>query len=360
MTPEKARDAAGKILARVELGEDPGRLRSEARQGGSLADLLDAYLNEHIKPKRKQHTKQTFTSYINVHIRPALGDRTANTITSVDISKLHRTVGEKHPVTANRLLVLIHAAYAYAAKARLLPADFPNPSEGIEKFRESGRERYLTEAELLRLGDTLRLAETEGLPWEPNPKKKIKHAPKLENRRVRFDAHAIGAIRLLLLTGCRLREILHLKWNELDLNRGLLFLPDSKTGKKTIVLGAPAMVVLSELPRLSECVIASPDPKKPRSDLNRPWKAVSRHAGLAGVRLHDLRHSFASTGAGEGLGLPVIGRLLGHANPATTQRYAHLADGPMRRAADVISEAISAALDGRRAVQSRLEKVDAA
>jgi integrase len=252
LTPEKARETAGKILARVELGEDPARLRSEARRGASLGDLLDAYLDEHIKPKRKPHTKQTFTSYANVHIRPALGDRTANTITSVDVSRLHRTVGEKHPVTANRLLVLIHAANAYGAKARLLPVDFPNPSEGIERFRESGRERYLTEVELLRLGDTLRLAETEGLPWEPNPKKKIKHAPKLENRRVRFDAHAIGAIRLLLLTGCRLREILHLKWSEHDLNRGLLFLPDSKTGKKTIVLGAPAMVVLSELPRLTE------------------------------------------------------------------------------------------------------------
>jgi integrase len=345
LTPEKARESASRLLARVELGEDPAQVRAEARKGGSLSDLLDTYIDEHIGPKRKPHTKKTFESYFRVHVKPALGTRPANCITRADIAKLHRAIGDDHPATANRILVVLSAVFSYAVKAGLLPVDFNNPAQGIEKFRENARERYLSEEELMRLGETLRLAETDGLPWEPDPAKKAKHAPKPANRRVKYDEYVVAAIRLLVLTGCRLREILTLRWEEVDLQRGLLFLPDSKTGRKTVVLGAAAVMLLTELYRRGDYVIASSDPKKPRHDLNRPWKAVSRHAGLSDVRLHDLRHSFASVGASAQLSLPVIGKLLGHANPSTTQRYAHLGDGPLRRAADAISGTIAAALN---------------
>src|SRR5204862_1250052 len=135
--------------------------------------------------------------------------------------------------------------------------------------------------------------------------------------------HAIAAIRLLLFTGCRLREILHLKWEHADFERGLLLLPDSKTGRKTVVLNAPALAVLANLERIGPYVISGDDPEKPRADLKRPWKAVANRAGLEGIRLHDLRHTYASFGAGEGLGWPIIGRLLGHTQASTTQRYAH-------------------------------------
>jgi integrase len=152
----------------------------------------------------------------------------------------------------------------------------------------------------------------------------------------------------LILTGARLREILHLRWEHVDLERGLLFLPDSKTGKKAIVLNAPAMAVLASLPRIGVYVIAGQgagtEKEKPRADLNKPWRAVRKRAELDGVRIHDLRHTHASIGAGAGLGLPIIGKLLGHTKAATTQKYAHLDVDPLRRASDHIGARLAAAM----------------
>lgn len=200
------------------------------------------------------------------------------------------------------------------------------------------------------MGDAIREAETIGIPWEPNPTKKVKHAAKPENRRSKIDEYAAASIRLLLFTGCRLREILNLRWTEYDAGRGLLFLPDSKTGQKTVVLSAPALSVLESLPRLGLYVIAGESAgqknEQPRADLNRPWRAVRKRAGIEDVRIHDLRHSFASVGAGAGLGLPIIGNLLGHSQPSTTQRYAHVAVDPARRAADIIAGEIAKAMNG--------------
>ena len=177
-----------------------------------------------------------------------------------------------------------------------------------------------------------------------------KHAPK-ENGRTVIGQHAAAAIRLLILTGARLREILHLRWEHVDLERGLLFLPDSKTGKKAIVLNAPAMAVLAGLPRIGAYVVAGQaagtDSEKPRADLNKPWRAIRKRAGLDGVRIHDLRHTHASIGAGAGLGLPIIGKLLGHTKASTTQRYAHLDNDPLRRASENIGGRIAAAMGER-------------
>ncbi len=163
-----------------------------------------------------------------------------------------------------------------------------------------------------------------------------------------FDPAAVAAIRLLIFTGCRLREILHLRWDEVDLERRALFLRDPKTGRRAVMLGGPAVAVLEALQRFGPYVILGASPEKPRADLNRPWARMRAHAGLAGVRLHDLRHSFASVGAGSGLGLPIIGKLLGHASVVTTERYAHLADDPLREGAELISRRIEQALEGRR------------
>jgi integrase len=144
----------------------------------------------------------------------------------------------------------------------------------------------------------------------------------------------------------RLREILHLKWGHVDLERGLLLLPDSKTGKKAIVLNAPALDILANLPRVGAYVIAGQavgtDDDKPRADLNRPWRAIVRRAGLKGLRIHDLRHTHASVGAG--LGLPIIGKLLGHTQPSTTARYAHLDTDPLRHASEHIGSRLAAAM----------------
>jgi integrase len=156
---------------------------------------------------------------------------------------------------------------------------------------------------------------------------------------------ALAAIRLLVLTGMRHREVLNLEWRQVDFELGVLFLPDSKTGRKTVFLGDPVLSLLRQLPRIENCrfVIAGRTPDKARADLNRPWSAVRRDAKLEGVRLYDLRHSFASVGAGASLGLPIVGKLLGHSQPATTNRYAHLDADPLRRAANEISTSIAAA-----------------
>jgi integrase len=233
--------------------------------------------------------------------------------------------------------------FGFAGKRGIVPEGY-NPARGVERYREQGRERFLTVEELSRLGKAIREAETVGVPWEPDPAKKAKHAPKAENRRAKVSPHAAAGLRLLLFTGARLSEVLHLRWEHVDIERGLLFLPDPKTGRKTIVLGAPAMTVLAGLPRLGAYVIAGDDPSKPRSDLKRPWSLVAKRARLDGVRLHDLRHTHASFGAGAGLGLPIIGKLLGHSQPATTARYAHLDSDPLKRARDVIAGTIAAAM----------------
>jgi integrase len=152
------------------------------------------------------------------------------------------------------------------------------------------------------------------------------------------------AFRLLLVTGARVGEILTLEWRYVDMERGLLLLPDSKTGRKTIVMSTPAIELLRTCARNGPYVIPGANGDQPRIDLKKPWLAIQRHAGLEGVRIHDLRHTFASVGAGASLGLPIVGKLLGHSQPATTARYAHLDADPLRRAANIIGEHLNSAM----------------
>jgi len=169
-----------------------------------------------------------------------------------------------------------------------------------------------------------------------------------DKRSTKIAQSAAAALRLLLFTWCRLREILHLRWEHVDVERSCLFLPDSKSGRKTVILNAPALAVLNGLERNGPYVVPGVDPEQPRHDLKRPWDAVTKRAGVTGVRLHDLRHTYASFGAGGGLGLPIIGRLLGHSQPATTARYAHLDNDPLRRASEAIAGRIATALEGKK------------
>lgn len=370
-TPEQARDLAKDMLAGVRLGADPAGERSKARQAETFAKIAERWFDEHVTPKRKPGTAAFYRNCLDIHVLPALGGKRASEITRQDVTRLHGAVaagkgkGPKRPgskrtapekvrggrVIANRVLATVAATYAWALDLGLLPPGSVNPAKGVEPFREEGRERFLAPEEMARLGEVLRLAETEGLPWQPDPEKpeaRRKHAPKAENRRVKIDPFAIAAIRLLMLTGARLREVLNLEWTNVDFERGLLRLPDSKTGKKTIVLGGAALLLLEGLPRPGRYVIASTsagtEEERPRSDLNRPWRAVREAAGLPELRLHDLRHSAAAVGAGAGLSLHQIGGLLGHTQARTTARYAHLASDPQRRAADLIGKEVAAAL----------------
>jgi integrase len=347
LTPDEARAQARKMLGAVANGADPAAQRAAEKRASTLAEVAEQFLTKHVAAKRAENTEASYRDLLERLVLPELGKRKAEKITSAEIHRLHSKLGD-HPYQANRALRIMSSLFTYAGKAHLVPAGF-NPCRGIEKFHEEGRERYLSGEELARLGEALREGETVGLPYAvDDTKPTAKHARKEESRRTVLGPHAAAAIRLLILTGARLREILYLKWDQIDFQRGLLLLPKSKTGKKTIILNAPALSVLSGLPRVGTYVIAGMsaghEDERPRSDLKKPWRAVSRRAGLEYVRIHDLRHTHASIGAGAGLGLPIIGNLLGHTQAATTARYAHLDNDPLRKASNHIANEIAAAM----------------
>jgi integrase len=348
---ESARNAARDLLARIRLGADPAKEKTAGRQVATVLELHQAFMDEKIRPIRKGPTLKLYEIYWRLHLIPELGSRRAIDISHADVVRLHRKIGLTRKPTANRVIALLSHMFSWAiATKRIATQD--NPARFVEMFAEKSKERFLTGEELARLGDAIRLAETVGIPYTIDESKKTsKHAPKPENRITKMSPFAAAAIRLLLLTGARLREILHLRWADVDLQRGQLFLPDSKTGKKAIVLNAPAILILSTLPRLGIYVIAGQsagtDNETPRADLQKPWQAIITRAGLPGLRIHDLRHTHASIGVGAGVGLPIIGRLLGHTNVDTTAKYAHLADDPVRRASERIGSELSAAMGER-------------
>jgi integrase len=255
--------------------------------------------------------------------------------------------------TANRILNYLSALYAWAGENGFVRKGF-NPAKGVDRYAQPKRERYLSVVELDRLGVAIREAETLGIPWKvDDTASTAKHIPRDENSLTPVSPQAAAALRLLLFTGARLREILHLRWEHVDIERAALFLPDSKTGRKTIYLNGPALAVLESLPRVSSYVFPGEPRRKadgrkadeqPRWDLKRPWEGIRRMAGLQDVRLHDLRHTHASFGVGGGLGLPVIAKLLGHTQLRTTERYSHLDADPIRRASETIGRRIAEAM----------------
>ncbi len=320
LTPEQARGLAQAVLADVRHGRDPVEERRGERAAITVDELARRFLAEHVGPKRKGATAVHYSSLIRRYVLPKHGPRKAHDFVRSDLARIHLSMRDR-PYQANRLLAVVASMYSFAERLGLL-ADGCNPAARIERFPEARRERFLTMEELARLGEAFRRFENDG----------------------RFR-EGIAALRLLLFTGARLREILHLRWEHVDMERCLLFLPDSKTGKKTIFLNTPALAVLRSLERVGDCVIVGADPRVPRADLKKPWAAVTEAANLPRLRIHDLRHSFASVGAGAGLGLPIVGKLLGHMQASTTNRYVHLDADPIRRAADAIGETIAAALN---------------
>jgi integrase len=343
ITPDEARTLAKKTLGSVAHGADPAAQKAADKRASTLSEVGEQFLTEHVVAKRSASSAASYRDLLERLTYPHLGMRKADKVTTAEIQRLH-SKNAHTPYQANRLLRVLSSLFTFAGKAHVVPLGF-NPCRGIEYFPEEGRERYLSTAELAKIGEAIREAETVGLPYSvDNSKTTAKHAPKEGNRRTVIGPHAAAALRLLIFTGARLREILHLRWDYIDFERGLLLLPTSKTGKKTIVLNAPALAILSGLPKTGNFVVAGASADSPRSDLKKPWKAVSKRAGLTGVRIHDLRHTHASVGAGAGLGLPIIGKLLGHTQSATTQRYAHLDNDPLKKASEHIGSRLAAAM----------------
>lgn len=345
LKPNEAREAARRAIAHAGLGKDLAKDRSDTRASVTVKTLLSTYIEEFVSTNKKASSAEFYRTMLRKHIEPRLGTTKAVALSRVDVQRAHSAMSKEARISANRAMKLISAAYNWGSKNGYVPEGF-NPASGVDLNKEEGRERFLTVEEMKKLGEVMHEAETVGLAVNAGD---AKHSPK--GQRIKMHPSVTGAIRLYMLTGMRLREVLHLRWDEVDLDRGLLFLPDSKTGRKTVVLSLPALDVLKGLRRIGIYVIAGEsaglDDEKPRADLKRPWAAITKHAGLTGLRIHDLRHSFASVGAWSGLGLPIIGKLLGHADAKTTARYAHVDVDSSRRAADAIASQISAAMGGK-------------
>ena len=355
LTAEEARAEAKRLLGSVANGADPSAKRKAEKAVPTFRQVAEAYQAKHVGRHRKARTAEGYEALLRLHLFPTLGYMRITDIRRSHIETMHDAMADK-PGAANRALSVFSAVWNWAATKTYAELALPiSPAKGIERNREESRERYLTTEELARLGDVLARAETVGLPYVVDETKlKAKHAPKPENRVRRIDPFAVAAIRLLLFTGARLREILHARWDEIDLERGLLNLSSarSKTGKKAVVLSAPALDILAALPRIEGNPHVIPGETKdaagvgqPRVDLKAPWRAITEAAGLQDLRIHDLRHSHAATGAGLGLGLHIVGKLLGHSQPQTTARYAHLDADPLRRASNSIGAALSGAMN---------------
>jgi integrase len=325
LTPDEARREAKSLLADVDRGADPVTDREKQRRASSVAELAELYMERHLIPKGKPGSVVAFRGLLDRHILPALGRLKAAEVTRADVETLHRAMRAK-AVTANRALIVISAMMVFAERCEMRPPG-SNPVRYVQKYREQRRERFLSAEEMARLGDALAEAEQNGsqLPG------------------------TILAVRLLALSGMRRTEVLTLKWEYVDLERACIRLPDSKTGRKTVPLGAPALHLLAQAPRTEGNPYVCPGdlPSAPLVGIDKAWARLCRHAGLSGVRIHDLRHSWASAGAAAHLSLALIGKVLGHRSPVTTDRYAHLADDPVRAAADRVSGDIAAAMTRR-------------
>jgi integrase len=357
LTPDQARREATRLRGEVAAGRCPATAKKVARDAraarrsaATVNDLFDAFLAES-RAKKKAATVSEYDRMFRRDIRPRLGARKAADVTFAQIAKVHLDMAGR-PYLANRALAAMHAAFAFAERHEMRPRG-SNPCAEVEPYPETARERFLSEAEFAALGAALTRASREGLPPPPTLRRKAPKPEMLKHRSKSADVPrpanpiAVAALRFLLLSGWRESEALTLRWEFLNVERSHAMLPKTKTGRSIRPLGAAVWALLSTLPRVADSPYVFPGakPGEPLKELKRVWGAVRHAAGLDTVRLHDLRHSHASVGVGDlGLSLPILAALLGHAEVATTQRYAHLADDPRKRAADAVAGRVAALL----------------
>lgn len=322
ITCEQARSETAKLRGAIAGGDDPAAVKAAVKQAPTLSVIAERYLAEHAALKKKPRSQHEDRRMLNSLILPRLGSRKVDALNRGDVAKLHYSLRET-PYQANRALALLSKMLNLAERWGLRP-DGSNPCRHVEKYKETKRERYLSGDELARLGQALSEAEQTGT----------------------VDPRAIACFRLLLFTGCRLSEILSLKWSDAALETASLHLEDSKTGARTVYLNTPALEVLANIPRIqgNPYVIPGDRPNAHLVNVQKGWKKVTEAAKLRNLRLHDLRHSHASIAAAAGLSLPIIGRLLGHREVATSARYAHLAADPVRAASEEVGRRLAEAL----------------
>jgi integrase len=328
-----AREEAKNLKRRIDVGDDPMGQRHEERAAPTVNDLCTRFETEHLA-KRRPATIRDYGSLIKLYIKPKLGTMRVADVRHSDVERLHHTIAAGAPYQANRTIAVLSKMFALAVKWELRET---NPVPGIERAREEKRERYLTPAEIARLGDALA---------------------------AHHEKASANAVRLLLLTGARRSEVLSAKWEMFDLTAGVWTKPAATTKQAKlhrVPLSPPALEVLTEM-RAAADLEASREAKfpikveggpslylfpgvegKPLQDIKHFWAAIIKAAELPGVRLHDLRHTYASILASSGLSLPIIGALLGHTQAATTHRYSHLLDDPLRAATERAGAVIAGA-----------------
>ena len=319
---------------------DPAAERDARKRDLTISELAELWLAEGCADK-KASTLAMDRSRLAAHVRPLIGRVKVRALTRADVERFARDVTAGRTArqertgprgrrivrggagVAARTLGMMGAVFEFAV-ARGMRSD--NPFRRIKRAASPERDRILSPAELARLGEALATAEAVDMAWQ-----------------------AVAAVRLLALTGCRRDEVLRLRWEHVDLAAGRLLLPDSKTGRSVRPLAAPALALLAELSERSAgspWVLPSSRNAGPYIGLQKQWSRIRQLAGLDGVRLHDLRHNMASTAVAGGDSLFIIGKMLGHRKARSTERYAHLADDPVRAVADRAANRIAAALMG--------------
>ena len=319
LNPDQARARALEILACAKKGIDPRDADARREAEPSMADLGRRFLEEYVPVHCKPSTREEYRRSVRLFVDPVIGELRVPEVQRKDIAALHHGLRDK-PYQANRTLGVLSKMFSLAEVWGWRP-DGTNPCRHVKRYKEHKRERFLSPEETERLGQVLREAEEE-MP------------------------SAVAAFRLLLLTGCRMAEIRDLRWDYVK--DDCIELPDAKTGGRVVPLGPEARAVLSAIPRDEDnpWVIAGRLPGSHLTDLQRPWRRIRKQAGLEGVRIHDLRHSFASRALALGESLTMIGKLLGHTQVQTTARYAHLARDSIQTAAARITESIGGNLLG--------------
>jgi integrase len=336
MSLAKARAEALQTLAAMRGGMDPtadrkARLRAAQARSITVRGLAERWMTERVIPKLKPRTADDYQHLLTLHILPSLGNLTVAEIDREHIERRHLEMRDT-PRRANYMVATLKALLNFAARCGLRSN---NPALGIQPYRENKRERFLSEAEICAAADAITRAENGG----------------------GIGPFAAAGLRLALFTGARSGEITAIEWDHIDWERRLVRLPDSKTNTpRTIHLSDAALEVLRTTPHVGPYVVAGQKRGAPYKGLSRAWALTRRHAGLDDVRLHDLRHSYASLAAGRGVSLHMIGKLLGHKDSGTTQRYAHLARDVVQAVNDEIGAVMQAAISKPRSKVVRLKR----
>ncbi|MBI3567558.1 MAG: tyrosine-type recombinase/integrase [Gemmatimonadetes bacterium] len=349
LTVEEARGKAREMLSRWALGVDVAAERRASREARTVEQLAHGFIDEWER-RRKASTVREYRRLLDMEIVPAFGNIAARDLQRGKVARWHTRLGTRAPVVANRALRLLRTVFSWAETRGEVP-EGTSPTKGIDYFPERAKERFLTAEEIARLGETLNRAEREGIP--PDPKRAayaVQRGGKKQTTMRPANPWAIAAIRFLLLSGWREQEVLSLRWDAIDLDNGVVLLSETKGGRSRRPVGDAAVEVLRRLPRVdgSPFVFHGRRPNAPLVEIKHVWHAIRHAAGLADVREHDLRHTFASASMEGGTPLYTTGQLIGHRDVSSTARYAHIGNDPLKRAANITSAALEAQLAGER------------